>query len=145
MTSKRRSPSLMRLLAALAACVLVLGLPRLLVACTNDEDGAHLEWHHAPGDCCAHDHGTRAGGDVGGGAPCAEALETCEHAHFAVELGPVPRADVAPLPPPQLVAVLTPLPAGATARREGRFHAQATGPPRRDAPVRLRSTTLLRS
>src|SRR5688572_30839515 len=136
----------MYMLAALAACVLVLGLPRLLVACTNDEAGSHVEWRHAPGECCAHDHehGASRGEDAPAGTPCTAPHDTCEHVDFAVELGPLPRGAQPAAPVPALVAV-TPRHVATAPQKRPQFHAPATGPPRRDAPVRLRSTTLLRS
>ncbi len=146
-TSKPCSPSLVRLLAALAACVLALGLPRLLVACTNDDAGTHLEWRHAPGECCAHGHAALVPPErsPAGDVPSAGSHDSCEHVDLAIELAPMPRPEAPMAPPPALVAVLAPLRAATSAPRRAPFHVPATGPPRRDAPVSLHTTSLLRS
>lgn len=146
MSTKPRSLTLVRALAALAACVLALGLPRLLVACTSDSE-THLEWRHAPGECCAHEHSFDVAPDRAPASdlPDASSHESCEHVELAVELGPMPRHEAPMAPPPALLAVLAPQTAATSARCQRQFHAPATGPPRRDAPVCLHTTSLLRS
>ena len=145
MRSRNHLHCLTRLLAAIAACVLVLGLPRLLVACTTSSGDVHVEFAHAEDACCDHAHGAR-GHDRSprGDQPAAESGDACSHAELAVELAPTPRGEKPVFaPPPPLGTVVLPRFA-ANERTHRRPHAPSTGPPRRDAHTRLRTTSLLR-
>lgn len=140
MPKTARHPLPLRL-ALLAAFVLVVGLPRLLVLCTHADGEASLEWAHLEGSCChdgSHDvdadpHGEPANAPGGG----------CEHDSLAVDVAPppgkgagsdgkLPLAFDVPrfvLPAPPSTGVLPSPP--------------ATGPPRTDQRSELRSTSLL--
>jgi hypothetical protein len=138
--------NLATLLVAAAACVLLFGLPRLLVTCSGGEAGArHVEFVHAPGTCCGHDHGPAAaprGAPVRPATPGADE-PGCEHGTFAFELLPPERSHrSADVPPPQLLGWLAAafvMPVATAPRRA----ATATGPPRPDPRLALRETTLL--
>ncbi len=138
-----------RTVAALAMLVLLLGLPRWLVSCSGgDVHGpSHIEFAHAPGECCAHGHAHRADvsppHDHGTLITNATANPNCEHTEFAIELAPVERT---PATAPPLVlgiagrehASLGTLAAPAVTRLP-----KATGPPRPHPQLLLRTTTLL--
>ncbi len=145
-TAPRRSRSPLRALAALAALVLLLGLPRVLIRC--EAGGAvHVEFAHAPGACCAHQHGGEAHGHARGdrdGGEDAAPHAPCEHAELAIDLAPAPRDGAAgAVPPPHADGVVA---AARPALRDARLVTRpppATGPPRPDARARLRASTLL--
>jgi hypothetical protein len=123
------------------------GLPRLLVVCSGHDGRAQVEWLHAPGACCEHEHGHAVAPSFDQAGTGDEDVLTadphCEHHEFAAELGAPPKAGQpaaaaaaeAWLPPATAVAVLP-----STLRRG---LPQATGPPRPDGLLRLRATTLL--
>lgn len=139
----RSALTLARRFAALAVLVLALGLPRFFVLCSAGGDELHLEFVHAPGECC--DRATPSPADAPtDGWPALAAHEHCDHVGLTIELTPAPRgvdlADdastllaIAPLPRATVPAIA----ATAVARPA------ATGPPpwasrlREQATVRL--------
>lgn len=142
----RLPPSLRlaRSLAAMALLVLLLGLPRILVMCSEEGEAPHLAFAHAPGACCEHDHER---GDVAppdDGTPVLRANPRCEHSELAFECAPAPRPDLAKACPPTtcLGSAAACLVVADNPDDEQR-HAPATGPPRPDPRLLLRTTTLL--
>lgn len=132
--------------AALALLVVLLGLPRFLVLCTAEGEAPHLDFAHAPGDCCEHAHAT--GHDEAPtpaeGTAARPAAPHCEHSEFASELAPAPRPLHAPAAPPT-VALWTTAPPPLASRADAalRHRAPSTGPPRPGPRWSLRTTTLL--
>jgi hypothetical protein len=132
---------MVRAVAAMAALVLALGLPRLLVLCTNDH-GTHVEFAHAPGACCEHDHGD-APSPADGGPSLAEHPH-CEHTGFAFAVLPAPPPDSHKAPAAMAWLGTIEVPSFALpAHAEVRTRPPATGPPRPDGRCALRATTLL--
>ena len=133
--------NVIRAVAAAAALVLAMGLPRLLVLCRHGGESS-LEFTHPHGACCQH--GGPAGDREPDRSPSTGPLEECEHTSLAVELAPTPRPDrAAPTDLPPLVGWLPPgLPRAALP--QGCFvHPPSTGPPRRDRVTALHRTSLL--
>lgn len=146
---RNRGPSqiLAAWLAVIGACVLLLGLPRLLVLCSHGEAGRYrVEFAHAPGACCHDDHtGPDARGCVPrpAGLPAVAPDRRCEHSSLASELAPPERKPVSHPDGATPTASIEPMPA---CREEPPARArlpQATGPPRPAPHLRLRATTLL--
>ena len=145
--SRIRSRTLTSWLVALAMAVVLSGLPRLLVVCSNSEANWHVEWVHAEGDCCEHDHASASheapGDPLAPTAPRATGNFECEHLEFAAELSTPPHvvkfAATAALTAWLDAAQFT----DSRAPSDRRRHPSATGPPRPDDRLRLRATTLL--
>lgn len=138
--------------------VLLLGLPRFLVLCTNDAHGSHVEFAHVSGACCEHDHdhGVGGGGDDGGGddgghdgdgrgerEPASAPNPLCEHVEWLIDAAPTPRTAADDAPPPAWLGA-APVPRFVRASEtRAVVLPPATGPPRRDRRLLLRETTLL--
>jgi hypothetical protein len=144
------APRVLGALAAIAAVVLLLGLPRLLIRCTTGDGDVRIEFAHAEGTCCAHDHapvdGSATGAATparGASAPSAAPHAPCEHEELGIELAPPARNGVVPVPPCADGAVVPwAAPAPRAVPRATRAP-PATGPPRPDARAHLRASTLL--
>jgi hypothetical protein len=143
---RRRFPNFATWLVAAAACVLLFGLPRVLVTCSGGDAGAHhVEFVHAFGTCCDHDHGPAAAPLGTPTRPTTPVVDEpgCEHGSFAFELLPPERSHRGPdVPPPQWLGQF----AAPFVRSAAAPHPRtppATGPPRPDPRHALRQTTLL--
>jgi hypothetical protein len=131
--------SLIRTLAAAAALVLAMGLPRLLVLCEHGGE-ASLEFAVAGG--CCHEDG--APGRTPFEGPAAGATECCDHASLAVEMAPTPRPGPgAERDVPPLFGEISPDPNHPPPARQVPPHPPSTGPPREDRRTLLRATSLL--
>jgi len=139
MSAARRHQLCLRA-ALLAAVVLLLGLPRLLVLCTHADGEASLEWAHPEGTCCHAPNGSDEPHEPG---PALAPGGSCDHNSLSVDTAPPP-PNFAPAPPPLEPAfgaapfVPAEPPANAALRRP-----PPTGPPRTDRRAALRSTSLL--
>lgn len=128
----------------MAMLVLLFGLPRLLVLCSDHASPPHVTFAHAPGACCHHDHGETAAPTPDDGTPAARPHAHCAHHELSIELATAPRSGPAVTPPTPAVVrgaaefVLAPRTADERPER-----AAATGPPRPDPRLRLRTTTRL--
>ncbi|MFN9757201.1 MAG: hypothetical protein ACK58X_12375 [Planctomycetota bacterium] len=131
MLPARCALTLARRLAAVAALVLALGLPRFFVLCAEDGGPRHIEFVHLPGECCelpsvVGEHPARTH------APAtAPTGGVCDHVELAIELAPSPRSDdVAAAVTPACTAVQPiAVVAIAAARACLRSGVCATGPP----------------
>lgn len=137
-----RSTSLLTQLAMLALFVVGMGLQQRLMICDHGE-GPHLEFRHAPGECC-DDVGdaSRIGEDQRGG--CGPTLDaTCEHTSFAVDLAPSPASPtvVPPLAPNAAATFVATTPTAATLTRSHR--PPGRDPPWHDPGTSIRTTTRL--
>ncbi len=127
-------------LALLAALVLLLGLPRLLVLCEHDDGDSHLTFASSTEHCCSEPD-TEPLAPGGNDDDRASAASHCEHTSFVVELLP-PSPPNPPLPlcgPPLPIAPDFVLPTTARAPRLP----CATGPPRPDPGLGARATIRL--
>lgn len=127
----------------MAVLVLALGLPRFFVLCSAGGDELHLEFVHAPGECC--DTATPSPADApSDGSPALAAHDHCEHVALAFELAPAPRSSELADDAPALLAI-APLPSAVVRAFAATAFARpaATGPPpwasrlREQATVRL--------
>jgi hypothetical protein len=126
----------------LAALVLLLGLPRLLVLCEHGDGDSHLTFASSTEHCCSEaDTQPEPSVPGGSGGDTASAASGCEHTSFLVELLP-PNPPSQPLPlcgPPLPIAPDFVLP---TTARTPRLPC-ATGPPRPDPGLGARATIRL--
>jgi hypothetical protein len=124
--------TLARRLAAVAALVLALGLPRFFVLCAEDGGPRQIEFVHLPGECCAF---AMTVGEQPEPAPApapatAPTGGVCDHVELGIDLAPAPRADdVAAAVAPAYAAVQTLAVLDANADACPRFSTFATGPP----------------
>ena len=129
-------------LALLAALVLLLGLPRLLVLCEHGDGHSHLTFASSTEHCCSEpDAEPQLLAPGGNDGDRASAASDCEHTSFVVELLPLPPTNAAlPLcgPPLPIVPDFV-LPNTARALRLP----CATGPPRPDPGLGARATIRL--
>jgi hypothetical protein len=88
----RSALTLARRLAAMAVLVLALGLPRFFVLCSAGGDELHLEFVHAPGECCDDGDAPSPADAPTDGRPALAAHDHCEHVALAFELAPAPRS-----------------------------------------------------
>lgn len=155
-----RHTELLRLVLLSAVLVLGLALPRALVWCHNRDHGLRLEFAHAPGTCCNHDHEARptpmrctcgfvhadrdADSDRDTGSGVAGDDHGCQHASVCIDLLPAPPTKTPAAPPPTTLLGCLPPPGFAQVPpRSPANPPPATGPPRPDPRLALRATTLL--
>ncbi len=145
--TRSRHHALLRILAIAASWVLVLGLPRLLVHCTDAAGSGRLEFAHEAGTCrheanlahpvhaCCTTHGD--------GAPTLRTDHGCDDVSFVIELLPPERHVGAGQDPPTAIAWVTHDDTVIAAGNATGLRPPSTGPPRTDQRTALRKTTLL--
>lgn len=145
MTAARPHRLLLRV-ALLAAMVLLLGLPQVLVLCVHHDGDASLEWAHPEGTCCHHDatvEGRVASeGDVDE-TPVIAPGGSCEHDTLAIDIAPPPQPETATAAPLHLAFAIAPFVTPAPMERTTTRRPPPTGPPRTDPRTELRATSLL--
>jgi hypothetical protein len=129
-----------------ALAVLCLGLPRMLVVCTGPHCDARVQFAHAQGGCCDHDHEDAASADPDGDGPegpCCEDHGHCVDQALGIGVGPLPeRVGVDREPPPRAQVATTAPPPGPEV--EGTvMRPPTTGPPRPDPRTALLASTVL--
>lgn len=146
MTAARPHRLLLRV-ALLAATVLLLGLPQVLVLCVHHGGDASLEWAHPEGTCCHHDatgNGPVAGeGGATDETPGIAPGGGCEHDSLAIDLAPPPQPDAATAAPLHFAFAIAPFVTPSPTERATMRRPPPTGPPRTDARTELRATSLL--
>lgn len=137
-----RSTSLLTL-ALLALFVVGFGLQQRVILC-NHGDGAHVEFLHAPGQCCDEPTtgATAPGEQPDAGLPTQDA--DCVHTSFAIDLAEVPASPhVVPPLAPNVAATFALHDSNAPTTAIALHRPPGRDPPRHDRGTSIRTTTRL--